>query len=86
MFLYHLVIEDDIDSSISPQRVLKEGLNHGTATKWYSRGANFFPDLTERFRPGNLPTWIDFEVAFGANLEPYEEQSYFRFPAFSDKV
>ncbi|MEK3973751.1 hypothetical protein [Psychrobacillus sp. FSL K6-1267] len=86
MFLYHLVIEDDIDSSISSQRVLKEGLNHGTATKWYSRGANFFPDLTERFRPGNLPTWIDFKVAFGANLEPYEEQPYFRFPVFSNKI
>ncbi|MGM0789787.1 MAG: hypothetical protein ACQEUD_06810 [Bacillota bacterium] len=85
MFLYHNVIEDDNDLSISPQRVLKEGLNLRTATRWYSRGANFFPELTDRFRSLNLPEWIDFKVAFGADLEPYEKP-YFRFPVFSEKI
>ena len=85
MFLYHMVIENDDDSGISPQRVLKEGLNHRTKTRWYSRGANFFPELTDCFRPVNLPEWIDFKVAFGADLEPYEKPC-FRFPVFSDKI
>jgi hypothetical protein len=82
LFLYHRY---DHDLSISPQRVLKEGLNRRTATRWYSRGANFFPELTEQFRPANLPTWLDFKVAFGADLEPYEKP-YYRFPMFSDKI
>ncbi|MBT2682214.1 hypothetical protein [Bacillus sp. ISL-37] len=85
MFLYHRVIKDDDDLGICPQRVLKEGLNRTTATRWYSRGANFFPELTERFRPENSPKWIDFKVAFGADLEPYEKP-YFRFPMFSEKI
>ncbi|WP_404356463.1 hypothetical protein LG291_23200 [Cytobacillus firmus] len=85
MFLYHMVIHNNNGENISPQRVLKEGLNHKTATRWYSRGANFFPQLTKRFRPVNLPKWIDFKVAFGADLEPYEIP-YFRFPVSSDKI
>lgn len=56
-----------------------------SATKWYSRGANFFPELTERYRPENIPKWIDFKVAFGADLEP-NEKPYYRFPVFSDKI
>lgn len=82
MFLYHRY---DQDLNISPQRVLKEGLNHRTATRWYSRGAKFFPELTEQFRPVNSPKWIDFKVAFGADLEPFEKP-YFRFPVFSEKI
>jgi hypothetical protein len=82
LFLYHRY---DHDLSISPQRVLKEGLDHRKATKWYSRGARFFPELTERFKPENSPQWIDFNIAFGADLEPYEKP-YFRFPVFSDKI
>ncbi|WEG15077.1 hypothetical protein PQ478_11030 [Alkalihalophilus pseudofirmus] len=85
MFLYHNVIEDDNNLSISPQRVLKEGLNLKTATRWYSRGANCFPELTDRFKPVNLPEWIDFKVAFGADLKPYQKP-YFRFPVFSEKI
>ncbi|GAM12326.1 hypothetical protein [Mesobacillus selenatarsenatis] len=85
MFLYHIIIEDIDDAGIPPQRVLKEGLNRSTATRWYSRGANFFPELTERFRPDKSPKWIDFKVAFGADLEPYEKP-YFRFPLFSEKI
>lgn len=85
MFLYHMVIQNELGENISPQRVLKEGLNHRTATRWYSRGANFFPELTDRCRPVNLPKWIDFKVAFGADLEPYEKP-YYRFPVFSDKI
>ena len=80
-----MFIENDSDPSISPQRVLKEGLNHKTATKWYSNSGNLFPDLTNRFRPANLPKWIDFKVAFRADLEVYENP-YYRFPVFSDKI
>ncbi|MFF2458766.1 hypothetical protein [Peribacillus simplex] len=85
MFLYHMVIENDSDINISPQRVLKEGLNHRTATRWYSNSGNLFPELTERFRPENSPKWIDFKVAFGADLKPYEKP-HFQFPVFSDKI
>ncbi|WP_077618268.1 hypothetical protein [Bacillus sinesaloumensis] len=85
MFIYHKVIQNELEENISPQRVLKEGLNRRTATRWYSRGANFFPELTERLRPVNLPKWIDFKVAFGADLEPFEKP-YYRFPVFSDKM
>ncbi|MDQ7864049.1 hypothetical protein RCO48_32085 [Peribacillus frigoritolerans] len=70
-----MVIENDSDINISPQKVLKEGLNHRTATRWYSNSGNLFPELTERFRPENLPKWIDFKVAFGADLKPYEKTS-----------
>lgn len=80
-----MFIENDSDISISPQRVLKEGLNHRTATKWYSNSGNLFPDLMNRFRPANLPKWIDFKVAFRADLEVYETP-YYRFPVFSDKI
>ncbi|MBS4199139.1 hypothetical protein KHA93_05655 [Bacillus sp. FJAT-49732] len=85
MFLYHMFIQIDIDVNISSQTVLKEGLNHMTATKWYSNSAKLFPELTDRFRPANLPKWIDFEVAFKADLEGYEKP-YYRFPVFSDKI
>ncbi|MDQ0232626.1 hypothetical protein [Metabacillus malikii] len=85
MFLYHMVIQNELGGNISPNRVLKEGLNHRTATRWYSRGANFFPELTERCRPVNVPKWIDFNVAFGADLEPHEKP-YYRFPVFSEKI
>lgn len=83
LFLYHRVIHNN--NGESPQRVLIEGLNHKTATRGYSRGANFFPELTERFRPVHLPEWIDFKVAFGADLEP-DEKPYLRFPVSSDKI
>ncbi|MCJ8007237.1 hypothetical protein ACFFF5_07000 [Lederbergia wuyishanensis] len=85
MFLYHMVIHNDIDVNISSQTVLKKGLNHTTATKWYSNSGNLFPELTDRFRPENLPKWIDFKVAFRADLEGYEKP-YYRFPVFSDKI
>lgn len=80
-----MVIHNDIDVNISPKIVLKEGLNHKTATKWYSNSGNLFPELTERFRPANLPKWIDFKMAFGADLEE-DEKPYYRFPVFSDKI
>ncbi len=80
-----MTIQNEFGENISSEKVLKEGLTHRTATRWYSRGANFFPELTERCRPTNLPKWIDFKVAFGADLEPYEKP-YYRFPMFSDKI
>ncbi|GIN84794.1 hypothetical protein J6TS2_11800 [Heyndrickxia sporothermodurans] len=85
MFLYHMVIHNECEINISPQRVLKEGLNNKTATKWYSISGNLFPELTKRFKPVNLPKWIDFKVAFGADLEEYEKPFY-RFSVFSDKI
>ncbi|MFL0583231.1 hypothetical protein ACH0B6_11690 [Solibacillus silvestris] len=86
MFLYHVIIRnDDLGVYISPEIVLKEGLNHKTATKWYGNSGNLFPDLTIRFRPINLPKWVDFKVAFGAGLEEYDIPHY-RFPVFSDKI
>ncbi|GLB61610.1 hypothetical protein [Cytobacillus sp. NCCP-133] len=66
-------------------RCFKEGLNHKTATKWYSDSDDLFPELTERFRPANLSKWIDFKFAIKADLEAYEKP-YYRFPVFSDKV
>lgn len=78
LFLYHLDIENDSD------RVLKKGLNHSTATKWYSSSGKLFAEI-DCFRPAHLPKWIDFKVAFGAHLEPFEKP-YFQFPMFSDKI
>ena len=46
---------------------------------------NFFPELTERCRPVNLPKWIDFKIAFRADLEAYEKP-YYRFSVFSNKI
>lgn len=80
-----MIIHNDIHENISPQIVLKEGLNYKTSTKWYSKGANLFPDLTERFRPANLPNWIDFKVAFIVDME-VDESPHYRFPVFSDKI
>lgn len=80
-----MVIHSDIYENISPQTVLKEGLNYKTATKWYSNSANLFPDLTDRLRPINLPKWIDFKIAFKVDLE-VDESPYYRFPVFSDKI
>jgi hypothetical protein len=81
-----MVIGDkDSDVYISSQNILSEGLNHKTVTRWYGKGGNLFPQLTERFRPTNLPKWIDFKIAFGANLEICGKL-YFRFPVFSDKI
>ena len=41
-----------------------------------------FPDLTDHFKPINSPKWIDFKIAFGADLEPYEKP-HLRFPVHS---
>jgi len=85
LYLYHMVVHNNDGENISPQRVLNEGLDHKTATKWYSNSGDFFPELTERFRPANLPKWIDLKVAFKAELEAYEKP-YYRFHIFSDKI
>lgn len=86
LYLYHMVIyEKNDDKYKSPQIVLKEGLNHKTATKWYSNSSKLFPELTERFRPSHLPEWVDFDVAFRADLEAFEKPCY-RFPMFSEKI
>jgi hypothetical protein len=66
-----MVIHNSNGENVSPQKVLKEGLNHKTATKWYSNSGNLFPELTERFRP--------------ADLEAYEKP-YYRFPMVSEKI
>lgn len=80
-----MIIDNDVVENISPQIVLKEGLNRKSSTKWYSNNGNLFPELTERFRPANLPKWIDFNVAFGVDLEIFGKPCY-RFPVFSEKV
>lgn len=77
--------EKDSDIYISPQNALDKGLNHKTLTRWYANGGNLFPELTERFRPINSPKWIDFKIAFGADLEPYEKP-HLRFPVHSEKI
>jgi hypothetical protein len=46
---------------------------------------SLFPELTERFRPANLPKWIDLKIAFRADLEAYEKP-YYRFPMVSEKI
>ncbi|HHY72159.1 MAG TPA: hypothetical protein GX497_02810 [Bacillus bacterium] len=86
MYLYHMVIgEKDSDIYISPQNALNEGLSRRTATRWYGNGGNFFPELTDRFRPQRLPKWIDFKNAVGADFEP-PDKPYFRFPVFSERI
>lgn len=80
-----MVIEDIDGKKISPQRVLKEGINVETKTSWYSNSGKFFQELTESLRPASVPNWVDFNQAIGANLEPYEEP-YYRFPIFSRKI
>ncbi|WP_226669652.1 hypothetical protein [Metabacillus litoralis] len=85
MFLYHMVIHNDFEVNISPQRVLQEGLSHKTATRWYSKINDLFPELIEIYRPENLPKWVDFKNAFKADLEEYEKPFY-RFPRLTDKI
>ncbi|MEC2076333.1 hypothetical protein [Metabacillus fastidiosus] len=87
MYLYHMVIgEKDSDINIIQQNALSKGLSRRTGSRWYGNGGGgLFPELTERFRPANSPKWIDFNIAFGADLEPFEKPCL-RFPIFSDKI
>lgn len=80
-----MFMTDDSEINSSPHRVLREGLNHQTATIWYSNSGKLFPELTESLRPVNLPKWFDFKAAFRVDLEPHEKP-YFRFPVFSEKI
>ena len=78
--------EKDSDINIIRQNVLSKGLSCRTGSKWYGNGGgSLFPELTERFRPANSPKWIDFKIAFGADLEQYEKP-YLRFPVHSEKI
>lgn len=79
MYLYHAVIEQNSDIYISPQNALDEGLNNRTATWRYTNGGDLFPEITELLRPTTSPKWLDFKMAFGAELVP-PAKPYFKFP------
>ncbi|PAD67532.1 hypothetical protein CHH83_18430 [Bacillus sp. 7586-K] len=85
MYLYHAVIEQNSDIHISPQNSLDSGLSIRTATWRYTNGGDLFPEITELLRPATSPKWLDFKIAFGAELVP-SAKPYFRFPLFSDKI
>ncbi|MDF9413195.1 hypothetical protein E1B06_16045 [Brevibacillus laterosporus] len=85
MYLYHTVIEQDSDIHINPQNALNEGLNIRTVTRLYTNGGDLYPEITDRFKSINSPKWIDFKIAFGAELV-LPTKPYLRFPTFSDKI
>ena len=80
-----MIIDNNVVDNITPQIVMKEGLNRKSSTKGYSNNGNFFPKLTARFRPANLPKWIDLNVAFGVDLEIFGKP-YYQFPMFNEQV
>ncbi|ATP40401.1 hypothetical protein CSE16_10265 [Solibacillus sp. R5-41] len=86
MHLYHYIaINQDSNTFNSPNNALKEGLNHQTRTGYYTNGGNLFPELTEKLRPTNVESWVDFNNAFGAQLgQP--EQPYLTFPLTTNKI
>ncbi|WP_078552139.1 hypothetical protein [Bacillus alkalicellulosilyticus] len=85
MYLYHSVIERDNGDFVNPQRVLDEGLNIQTETRWYTNGGSLYPEITEHYKPIHSPKWIDFKLAVGADLNA-PPKPYYRFSVFSEKI
>ncbi|MBB4825040.1 hypothetical protein HNO89_002266 [Sporosarcina luteola] len=79
MYLYHMVNSDN------PRLAVSEGLNAKTASQWYTNGGELFPEITKKLRPFHVPEWLDFAIAFGAELTP-RETSYLKFPVLTDKI
>lgn len=84
-FYHYLAFSQEGDQYNSPSNALNEGLNKNTITGRYTNGGNLFPEITEKLRPLNAESWINFKYAFGAELIP-PSKPYLKFPLFTDKV
>lgn len=84
--LYHIILKEGHKFYVSPKEVVKKGINFNTiSVNFYSKGGRLKPQLMEKLRSKNVPTWVDFQNCIGVDLDPRSSQS-FCFPVFTDKL
>ncbi|WP_332262436.1 DNA polymerase III [Paenibacillus sp. GSMTC-2017] len=71
---------------VSIEKILNEGISYSTESNyWYGKGGKLKPKITEKLKPSNTPSWLDFKKAIGVELVQ-QDSSYFKFPLFTDKI
>lgn len=84
--LYHAYLPSYHEYHVSIQEILSNGLNHTLkSNNRYSNGGRVKLDLAEQLKPLNVPDWVDFKKAIGADMAIRFKKT-FCFPEFTDKI
>lgn len=71
--IYHAYFPENHEFHVSQQEVMNSGIKYSTKSNYkYSNGGRVKLEITENLRPSNIPKWIHFKEAIGA------DQSFFR--------
>lgn len=84
--LYHAYLPGNNEHHISLDEVKRGGINYSSkSNNRYSNGGRVKLEVTERFRPTDIPEWLNFKEAIGVDLVNRFSKS-FCFPVFTDKI
>ncbi|MGD6977749.1 DNA polymerase III [Bacillus pumilus] len=84
--LYHAYFPESHEFHVSQQEVMNSGIKYSTKSNHrYSNGGRVKLEITENLRPSNIPKWINFKEAIGADIINRFTES-FCFPIFTDKI
>lgn len=84
--LYHAYLPGNHEHHISLEKVKRGGINYSSkSNNRYSNGGRVKLEVTERFRPSDIPEWLNFKEAIGVDLVNRFSKS-FCFPIFTDKI
>ncbi|UXC32470.1 DNA polymerase III [Bacillus safensis] len=84
--LYHAYFPESHEFHVSQQEVMNSGIKYSTKSNHrYSNGGRVKLERTENLRPSDIPKWINFKEAIGADkINRFSES--FCFPIFTDKI
>ncbi|KRV46074.1 hypothetical protein [Bacillus sp. TH007] len=84
--LYHAYFPESHKFHVSWQEVMNSGIKYSTKSNHrYSNGGRVKLEITENLRPSNIPKWINFKEAIGADIINLFTES-FCFPIYTDKI
>lgn len=84
--LYHVFLPEGHEHYTSMEEIMSCGINYKTkSNNRYSNGGRVKIDVTERFRPLDIPNWVNFREAIGVDISNRFTKS-FCFPEFTSKV
>ncbi|MES9726205.1 DNA polymerase III, partial [Bacillus safensis] len=65
---YHAYFPESHDFHVSQQEVMNSGIKYSTKSNHrYSNGGRVKLERTENLRPSDIPKWINFKEAIGAD-------------------
>lgn len=84
--LYHAYFPESHEFHVSQQEVMNSGIKYSTKSNHrYSNGGRVKLEITENLRPSDIPKWVNFKEAIGADIINRFTES-FCFPIFTDKI